>query len=212
MTITLMPSENGETLRRIRQNLRMSQAEFAKKLGVTRERYKNWEYGAAEPPGNVMQTAESMSEYRKVDLESLPMARIRVVGSASAGAGSEIHPEFESAWVPKHMAQLDSSGWVAEGDSMMPWIQYGDVVVAKDCKTPRINYPFMVRRPDGAVSVKIIAFDGTQYLYRSLNPRYPDEPAEGELIGYVIGIYRIQGSTESILFDPNGLRPSDNLV
>lgn len=203
------PSDASLKLKTIRTSLRYSQAQFAQILGVERDTYKNWEY-STEPPQAIMDKAISMGRgYQQVELRATPLAPIPVVGAVSAGPGSNIHPDMDQIWVPTHMAQYDSCGWEAEGDSMMPWIQAGDIVVAKDHKVARAGYPFMIRRADGSASVKILAYHDGSWYYKSLNPSYPEETAEGTLLGYVIGIYRIEGTLETIQFDPSGLRPKN---
>lgn len=108
------------------------------------------------------------------------------------------------------MVNEPSNAWVAEGDSMMPWIQPGDIIIAKDHRVQRINTPFLVRREDGTISVKVLKFRDGSWILHSLNPAYEDEPAEVELIGYITGIYRVQGSLETMICNANGLLP-DNL-
>lgn len=208
MQLLLMASENGRQLRAIRMRMNLTQEEFATRLGVTRARYKNWEYGLAEAPDEIVLKAVGLDSYREVTIKGIPLAPIPVVGAASAGEGSQFHPDLDQLWVPQYMARLDSRGWEAEGDSMLPWIQPGDIVVARDYKSPKLGYPFMIRREDGSTSVKILAYD-QDWVYKSLNPKYDPEPARGELLGYVIGIYRSEGTFETTLYDPNGLRPKN---
>jgi SOS-response transcriptional repressor LexA len=209
MTIFLVDKEN--IFRQVRRKLRLNQEEFAELLGVNRQRYKHWEYDTATPPPEMLEKVESMAaNILRPDegLKGMPMVKIPVVGRTSAGPGADMGTadDFE-VWVPQHMLTDTSTGWVAEGDSMMPWIQPGDVVIAKESPTPRLNYAFLILRDDGTCSVKVLKWKGEEYEYLSLNPRYDPEPARGRLLGYVTGIYRAVGSHESIENDYNGLRP-----
>lgn len=137
----------------------------------------------------------------------MPMVKVPVVGAASAGPGAYIHPDQYSVYVPSSMVIHDSRAWEAEGDSMMPWIQPGDVIIARPHKTPRLGYPMLVRNSDGETMVKIIAHEGGQFVLRSLNAAYPDIPAQVEYIGYVTGRFRSVAGYELIESEPAGLRP-----
>lgn len=196
---------------RLRKSLRLTQAEMADRLGVTRDKYKNWEYNT-RPPQEVMRKAMAVKEtsapYRVSPPMTLPMSSVPVVGMASAGPGASDHHEYE-IWAPSHMVTQFSTAWEAEGDSMMPWIQPGDVVIVQEHRTERINTPFLVRREDGSVSVKILRYRNGAWMLQSLNPKYEEEPASVELIGFVTGIYRVQGSRETMVCDLNGLSPEN---
>lgn len=193
--------------------MHLTQTEMAERLGVSRAKYKNWEYGT-EPPFRIIETAEllSLAEGNTVggvkSIRKLPMAKVPIVGSVSAGAGTDDNFE-DMIYVPAHMVNEPSNAWVAEGDSMMPWIQPGDIIIAKDHRVQRINTPFLVRREDGTISVKVLKFRDGSWILHSLNPAYNDEPAEVELIVYVTGIYRVQGSLETMICNNNGLVPTD---
>lgn len=204
--------DTGEDLRRVRKRLRLTQSEMAERLGTTRARYKNWEYDLANPPSYVMEevkkyNAEAAVQSAILKLAAIPMAQVPLVGKASAGPGSTAEGDDDFLSVPVHMAREGACGYIVEGDSMLPWLQPGDALVAMEHPQPKLNYAFLIRRPSGEVSVKVLKWDRGQIVYRSVNPSYKDEDPTGILMGYVIGIYRVEGTHEKMEFDPSGLKP-----
>lgn len=160
--------------------------------------------------GSGFSVAESRTEYIAGGLHriaTLPVKAIPVIGRASAGPGADDHFESE-IYIPAHMATAHGvCGYIAEGDSMMPWIHPGDIVVVRPHHSERLGYAFLIEREPGTYSVKMLGYDGKEWEFRSLNPKYEPERSPARLIGYVIGIYRLIGSTETMMLDQNGLRP-----
>jgi SOS-response transcriptional repressor LexA len=205
----------GNRLREIRERLRFTQKEFAAVLGVDRARYKNWEYGHSAPPHDLMELAERQLPDAPVSevgpflqVRTMPMVKVPVVGHVSAGPGADPHEIQDDVYVPAHMAPGPGlCAYVAEGDSMMPWIHPGDIVIIRPHQTERLGFAFLVERADGTSSLKMLGHDGTDWELRSLNPKYEPERQPARLVGYVIGIYRLSGTTEYTMLDANGLRP-----
>lgn len=204
-------------IKTIREGLRLTQEEMAEALGVPHSRYKNWEYSTKTPErimekAKALVAAENRSPYGSGvrEVGGTPMVKVTPVGHASAGEGADDHPDEEPIYVPASMVSGgDCAAWVAEGDSMMPWIKDGDTVIAKLHRRPRPNMAFMVRRESGAVSVKMVKYIDGRWVLRSLNPNYPDEEATVEFLGFITGIYRAKGTKERIDNDPHGLLPDD---
>lgn len=191
----------------------MKLPEVARISGIGYERLRNIKRGIIQ---NV--TEDEVSAIAKAlgapdgpaDLPRVVRTKLQpvpVVGSASMGSGSSDHPDNYELYVPASMASDDCRAWEAEGDSMAPWIAPGDVVLVRPHKVPRVGYPMLVRREDGSVSLKIIAFENGGYLLKSLNPAYPSEPADVEYIGYMTGRYRSVAGYELIESELSGLRP-----
>ncbi len=201
----------NDLLREARRALRMTLEEFAVAIGVPTQKYKNYEYGRTKVPESVVREAQRIyAPTQRQDIQPIapiPMVKVPVVGAASAGPGTEAGEYEGYVWVPQHMASSPSNAWVAEGDSMMPWIQPGDIVIAREMRTPKINKAFLFRREDGTVSVKVIRWKQGSFIYQSINPAYPDDSATSELLGIVTGIYRVNGTHEMIELDSSGLMP-----
>lgn len=190
-----------------------SLAEIASTADINYQRLRNIVSGRVKE----ISDAELASIAKAIGVESnkedlpriikMPMVKVPVVGTASAGPGAYVHPDQYSVYVPSSMVLHESRAWEAEGDSMMPWIQPGDVIIARPHKTPRPGYPMLVRNQEGEMMVKIIAYEGGHFVLRSLNPAYPDIPAQVEYIGYVTGRFRSVAGYELIESEQAGLRP-----
>lgn len=162
---------------------------IAEQLRVELERPEGWPY--VELAGN---------------FTSVPFAELRILGSVSAGDGADAYDE-SSMPVPMTLVTDDRVGWIVSGDSMLPFLQEGDIAVFKEARVPRLGFPNLVRTKDGQYRAKIVKFDGSQYTLHSLNQSYSPEPGEVEWKGYLVGIYRTAGSFEMMLHDAGGLRP-----
>lgn len=149
-----------------------------------------------------------LSEGRRVSLAGTPMVPIKVVGSAAAGAGvTNVDNAEDVAWVPERLAQIGGLGWLVDGESMMPALEPGDVAIFREHRVPRRGYPFLIKTPDSAYRVKILDWVQNSWVLRSINPAFPDEPLDNnELLGFLIGWYRMRGSRETLDSDPGGLR------
>ena len=142
-------------------------------------------------------------------VQRVPLVRVPVVGSVSAGQGHDGESADDEVWIPSTMVPDSTVAWVARGDSMMPWIQPGETVLAIPRKEPLLGYAMLARRQDGEMAVKKIVWAGDRIMLRSLNKSYKDEPADVEWIGLVVGIYHSRGSYERSEADRNGLRPPE---
>lgn len=143
---------------------------------------------------------------RRVNIVGTKMLPIPVIGYAQAGAGlTNVDVDETDVYVPEKLAQIGGMGWIVDGSSMEPYLEAGDVAIFREHRNPRRGYPFLVRR-DGQYRVKVIEWrDGWEL--RSTNPQYAAEPLDDwELLGYLIGWYRLRGTRETLDSDPNGLR------
>lgn len=229
MTIAFMASGNtgGDRLKEIRKALRMTQDEFASALRVSggRTSYKNYEYGTP-PPLAMIKEAEALYQRRTAGrlavtpdqpskhpgfavIAQTPMVEVKVVGTVSAGAGISEFFDAPTVHVPSNLLDgiTDPMAHVVEGDSMMPWLQPGDVLIARPMLTPRLNRPFIVRTRDNELRVKLLAYEQDRWVERSMNPKYGDQDATDQLVGLVTGLYREDDGTTMILSNLNGLKP-----
>ena len=194
-------------------------------LDTTRATYKNWEANISIPDeavsklqslgfwdGNELRALDAKqvgakSEGRRVSLAGLPMAQVPIIGRASAGPGlANVDPDESSIWVPMNLAQIGGVGWMVDGESMMPALEPGDIALFREHRQPKRGYTFLVRTPDREERVKIMDWDGTQWILKSLNPSFAPEPVAGhELLGFLIGWYKVRGTREDIASDPAGL-------
>ncbi len=137
---------------------------------------------------------------------TMPMVPVRVVGTAGAGVGVNADPGPETIFVPANMgSNIDRLAHIVEGDSMMPFLEPGDVGVFREMRWPRPKKVFLLKDAGGYL-IKQVVYERDRFVGRSLNPRYEDLELDGvELVGMLVGIYRSVGSYERMEYDSDGL-------
>lgn len=202
MIFVAEPDLSGR-LRRLRTTvLRLTQEEMAKRLGVKRSAYKNWEYGDNMPPDSVLPTLRDLGmedapivragvRTKPRRLVSGRVGRLRIAGAVAAGDGAnDIEPE-ELDNVPIEFAQPDYSGLIADGPSMLPYIQPGDILVFKDSKVPKLNRIVCARiDADPQLVVKTLTHSGDQWVLEAANANFGSiiPTHHLDMIGYLVGI------------------------
>jgi phage repressor protein C with HTH and peptisase S24 domain len=144
-----------------------------------------------------------------VSVGGTPMARVKIVGSASAGPGiTNVDVSEDEILVPERLANLGGIGFIVDGDSMMPALQPGDVTLFREARVPIPGYPFLIKTDSAEYKIKVLVYAAGTWNLSSLNPTYQTKPlAEGdEIVGILVGWYRSRGSRETMDSDPNGLR------
>jgi SOS-response transcriptional repressor LexA len=139
-------------------------------------------------------------------LAGTPLAELPIVGVAAAGAGTTKDRSEDSMLVPAHITGPGRRGYIAEGISMLPHIYPDDTLVIKESTTPKKRKVSLILDESGP-RLKEIVYQGSDVILHSYNPNFPDEvlSTHTQLLGYVVGLYRIDGSRETILHDPEGL-------
>jgi phage repressor protein C with HTH and peptisase S24 domain len=216
MDSSLMGNEKAEGIEHLKDVLGIrNDRELAETLGMDYELVRNVKKNRSEAGWDQLKRLASEKLGREWPGESLPIpvnvpsVKVRLVGSASAGSGTDGNLEEGYVYVPTRYCAPDTVAWQAEGDSMMPWIQPGDIILARQHKEPRYGYAMLVRGRDGNCMVKKIGFDGGKTVLVSINHAYPKVPAEVEYLGYVTGIYHLIGTYERSESDMSGLRPPE---
>lgn len=192
---------DAERLREIRDRLRLTQPEMADRLGTTRATYKNWEYGAAQIPERVLKrlsTLEQRSVQGFSQLQPAPMGTLRILGGIGAGSEpGDSDDDIQS--VPIEFTGPDIGGLICEGDSMMPYLHPGDILVFVEHQSPRIGKLFAVRKPNGRPIVKKLIHEKEHgFALKSFNPNQPDITSiDGyELMGFLIGFISPDGGVK----------------
>lgn len=215
MTICFMASgPTSELLKGIRTRLGMSQTEFARRLGVPRANYKNWEYGVANAPASVIRDAKALDR-PEVSGPTIPASQLYIpipyIGGVAASSMVDWTDPFESnafEFVPPEMG--DPRGRFAcrvLGDSMYDLLMPGDLCVFQSSPVPKIGTVIMYRSPENQVTIKVLKHDGKGFVLHPLNSAYEDCPATGECVGYLVGIVREIGSRKVTVYDSTGIRP-----
>lgn len=219
-----MQAELGEVIKKTikRAGPKVTQEKLAGKMGLSYAQLNNrirahikWKPGELDELRELLNKPKEwpFSEITTVAnspkmVAGMPSKPIPVVGNVAAGSPVGSYVDDDLIWVPEQLAHPGTRGWVVEGDSMIPFLQPYDIAIVREHKTERLNYPFLIR-VDGGHQIKLLKHDGKHFIFHSLNPTYPDVTAFGELVGYLVGIVRIQGSRVEMLYDPNGLKPDD---
>jgi SOS-response transcriptional repressor LexA len=146
---------------------------------------------------------------QRVSLAGTALVGVKVIGTVSAGGGIwNVDVERRTVYVPEQLAKLGDVGFIIDGDSMMPFLHEGDTAVFAERRKPRHGFPFLVRMPDRGDKVKFMVYDRGEWYMVSLNPAYPPERlADGaEIIGILMGFYRVEGTEEIMRLNSDGLR------
>lgn len=129
------------------------------------------------------------------EIKDVPMVDVPVIGYAGAGDGAD-NPDDDQPHgalsVPSILYSLGDRAFEIPSDSysMAPWLLPHDVVVVLPRRTPLFNYPMLVRRQDGNLSVKIVRMvEGTPTLI-SINPKYEPCQEPFQIEGLIVGIWR----------------------
>ena len=216
-----MAEKRNEELYQWRKSQRLTQEEAARLLDVSRGYYATLEAAHQAISKQVRRKLDEIphqrehnrfepggTQMRKASLLFGEMARIQVVGKASAGEGHHnVDPDEEPIWVPMTLQRLGGIGYVVDGESMMPALQPGDVAVFREMTTPYPRFTYLVRSEQGEYRCKNLEWKNNEWTLVSLNPKYTDEPlASHQLIGLLIGWYRSVGKYEKLEANPDGLR------
>lgn len=163
---------------------------------------KEWPYSSPR--------ADGAMKGEMVTLSGMTLKYIPVVGNVAAGDGlANVDVELRRVAVPSSLAALGSIGWIVEGDSMAPFIRDFDTAVFKKASRPISGYVYLLRDSDNQDRVKILTWERGEWFVDSLNPKNPRERMkEGvQIIGLLVGWYRLRGTRESMDSDKEGLRP-----
>lgn len=219
----------GENLAHLMRNpegrRRFTQEGLAQATGLTVHQIKHYVYGNADIPEDAAKkiAAELGVNWRDLYKPSAPstvqpassqaaakptagteMKRLPVVGSASAGAGStNVDVDVDFIWVPAILHGDDHLGKNVDGDSMMPALHENDVAVFKSIDRIRPNRTHLIKCRDHFY-IKLLEFAEDRWQMVSRNPAYPPEPLadEAEVLGFLIGIYRIEDGETIIRLKP----------
>jgi SOS-response transcriptional repressor LexA len=216
MMIVAANTEISAELKAIREDLRMTITGFADALGVERHTYRNWEYGKSKRiPDDVMTRARMMRARGDVGPFTIPASELLIpvpyIGYVSASDPPNWTDPFESEsfeYVPPEMG--DGKGKFSLrilGDSMYDLLLPDDLCVFQASAIERISCVILHRSQDNLLTVKTLRHDGEKFLLKAENIRYPEVEARGSVVGFLLGIVRVQGSRKVTVYDGNGIRP-----
>lgn len=166
----------------------LSQNEVAKIMGVGRTTYLKWESGENQPTRKLKELSEFFgvsidyllgnSPDTDLDPDSGRGVRIPVLGRVVAGIPLDaIEEVIDYEEIPKSMAATgDYFALQVKGDSMLPTLKDGDVVIVK--KQPTVN----------SGDIAIILVNGNEATVKEVK----ESPAGITLIGHNVAVYTPQ--------------------
>ena len=197
-----------------KKTLRLTQEEIAAKLGIAAGTYKNYELPDRSIPLSVLPKLRSLGfglELNPINHGTQLLAPVPFIGSVSANDETMwCDPEDTDSleFVPPEMGE--TKGRFAakiESDCMIPLLEPGDIVVFQQDRVPKLNRVVLWKTFAGKICVKQLKHDGAKFYLHPLNPTYQDRAAEGECVGYLVGIVRTDGRRRQTDYDPDGIRP-----
>lgn len=212
----------------MKENPHLSQRWLADKSGISYATLHKYLSGARNPkdatawgrmidvlkkhvPGLADELTQPKSQTQQLrPLSPTPMVRIPIVATAKAGRGDsdELDGFLE---VPVTFSQPDYRALVAMGDSQADEILEGDTIIVRQASTrkPRVISCVLV---GSELLLKKLEWNAKDNRWEMLskNGAYAPEPLPLDAViqGYVVGIYRTDGSGIGfdMKYDPTGLR------
>lgn len=204
-----------------------SQEAVASVIGISRVTYNRWKKGGTLPnESRLMSACEALA--RAWDL---PMATL--YGREVIGVGKPMYPVgIQRVPIPM-WGEVPASDWSRPtdstdfyevdaslagtnriackivGDSMIPFLQQGDVVVFKLDPHPRVGSIVLARNLDNDVTVKQLVLEGEGYSLVSLKDGHKVSADRWEALGYAIARIRDNGPGDyDLRVREAGLRPT----
>jgi len=133
----------GTLLRDARKKMNMSQDDLAKLLEINRVSISNYEKDKNTPTlsnlNKIKKVLNLSSDYFDEDKNTLHIRTIPLIGIASCGVPNQSYDDIiEYIPVPDKLARDGVYAVTADGDSMLPKISHGDIVIC-DKETPCEN-------------------------------------------------------------------------
>jgi SOS-response transcriptional repressor LexA len=206
----------AEALGKLMDENNISFRDLAKRAGIENwQNIRNWVKEGIRPRDGkeldkALETAQEIAEKKPKRVSPLPMGPLRIVGNVAAGDGTyNVDNELDMLLVPLSLCGEDRLGWTVEGDSMMPVLEPGDIAVFREYRQPKNGYIYLAKTKDDGLVCKQIRWNRTTNVWEllSVNASYGQVPMEGvELLGYLVGYYRVRGYHEKFESDPDGLK------
>lgn len=203
------------SIRTIRENLGITQAEAARRLGLSRQSYSNYELGKRQADYEMLL---KMSEMFGVTIEELlgrtsraaestnisavysdNIRMIPVFESVSAGFGSRADDhiiDFCPFMIASEHEAAETIAIRVSGDSMSPKIEDGDIIRVHKQESVDSGSIAVVLLDGEEGLVKKVVYGDTWIELHSVNPYYPVRRFDGEevlrirVVGLVKGIFR----------------------
>lgn len=209
----------SERIRSRRKDLKMTQGDVAKKIGISRVSYTQWELGETNPNGeNLLKVAQVLNctpdwivsgtgnpsdIHSDIDGAMRLKGMIPVISEVQAGVWSEIKEFFLDSdaleWISStRKFSKYAFGLQIVGDSMYcpgnpKSLSEGEIAIVEP-ETQANHRDVIVARLDttNKATVKQLVIDGDERILNPLNDRYKPIPIDGNviLVGVVMDVIR----------------------
>lgn len=198
-------------IKKLRETLGLTQASFAKKLGVSTQTISNWENGGTIPQSKydaikalkdkdeknekAVTGPSKRKEDEETDVDRIPLLPVEAIAGRAIGYSRGV-TLADCRFIDNPIPGADVAIQVS-GDSMLPEITSGTILYIKKILSKTFipwGHTVVLDTQDGSLVKRIYpAEDSDEYIIaKSTNPEYPPYKVATEDI---IGIYRILGTT-----------------
>jgi repressor LexA len=197
----------GKNLKKFIKSRGLNQTQFAELVGVRQSDVSEWVNDLRMPRPETISKITELLNISTADLveedervahfdDMTGWVKLRVIGKVPAGVPIEAVEEYVSEIVvPPEHARPGCYALEVRGNSMVPKIMDGDVVVVAPCPDPRSGQIVVTRiNSDGEVTLKKFQKDNGAILLVPENPEYqtriltPDSNIK--ILGCVIALHR----------------------
>ena len=197
----------GKNLKKFIKSRGLNQTQFAELVGVRQSDVSEWVNDIRMPRPETISKITELLNISTADLveedervahfdDMTGWVKLRVIGKVPAGVPIEAVEEYVSEIVvPPEHARPGCYALEVRGNSMVPKIMDGDVVVVAPCPDPRSGQIVVTRiNSDGEVTLKKFQKDNGAILLVPENPEYqtriltPDSNIK--ILGCVIALHR----------------------
>lgn len=202
----------------LKKKLRLTHLGVAERLDVSESQWKNWYYMKATIPDKMLKKVRAMAlvdAAPEVGKPEGPFSESEVevpyIGLVAASSPKDWTDPLDTGLeraIPVHMLMRGVFTCEIAGDSMSPLLEPGDTAIFQVAEFVRAGRVVLYYHPKTQrVTVKQLKHDGHMPVLHPLNPTYSDEPANGNVIGVLIGYDRKVGKRRVTAFDPDGITP-----
>lgn len=205
----------AQQLKEFRKAINLTQEEIAQKIGIKRSRFANFESGHSRPDELILNQLRILGFQAEVGPPIIPASQLQVpipyIGYVAASNPVNWTDPYESEsfeYVPPEMG--DARGRFAcrvASDSMMPILEPDDILVFQKSEIPKLRHIILFRSKENLITVKQLGHNGSNFTLVPLNPSYDEVNADGEMLGFLVGIIRERGTLRTTIYDASGIRP-----
>lgn len=213
--------DSSASLRAFRKAIRYTTKELAEAIGVPEGRYKNWEYGRANPPAQAVRELRKLGYGAKAQpradttlgtpsipvgfsLGTIPFAGIVPAGEWGDPLASEEFIEVEVKF--EHPRRFAAK---VVGDSCYPALMQGDVTIwHQDMNPPFGSIVLAQRRGDHGCTVKELRYEDGRPVLHPVNPAHAktEDGTGWGVIARLVGVIRKVDGLEQSWYLADGIR------